>query len=315
VIPIGSRHGASVPIQTGVKPLPKAVLGAALAASAVVVLSSDVHLERDLAARLRERSVRVVVVDDSTWLRETRDALRDQHIVGERPGAFALEGGRVYARSHAAATKLLNAQGWGDRTIVLGADPSPHGDTPMQQLSANVTPARVRWALRGLALVGVAVVLAGGQGLWQQRRERGRRRRALEPVPSPVLVLRVAGRADLAEVRASVAAERIVAEHEDAFAVGDGWIVSCTEDGASRLLRRAGWRHRTLEAHRPDPFGSAARRDDWSIDTGPEPPDDKHVWSAREAILAVARASELAPGGCLNGFARAPVDLDEPPVS
>ena len=99
----------------------------------------------------------------------------------------------------------------------------------------------------------------------------------------------MASSGDLAEVRASVADSRVVAEADDAFAVGDGWIVTCSDDGASRLLRRAGWKRRSLEAHRPDPFGAAARRDDWAIDTGPHLDDDKQIWSPREAILALAR--------------------------
>jgi hypothetical protein len=294
----------------GVTPLLKLVLGAALSASAVVVLSSDLHLDLDIAARLRQPAVRVVVVDDPAWLRQTRDTLRGERIVGERPGAFALEGGRVYARSHAAATELLNAQGWGDRTIALGAAPLP-ANPRLDELSASLTPSRVRWAMRGLALVGAAVMFVGAQGLWQEMRERRRRGRGRDDAPLPVLVLRVASPQDLAEVHASVATERIVAEGEDAFAVGDGWVVTCSEDGASRLLRRAGWKNRTLEAHRPDPFGSTARRDDWAIDTGPELPDDKHVWSPREAILVVARAPDLADGGPRHSFATAPVDFQD----
>ena len=100
-----------------------------------------------------------------------------------------------------------------------------------------------------------------------------------------------------------------MAEREDAFATGDGWIVTCSDDGTSRLMRRAGWRNRSLASHRPDPFGSAARRDDYSIYTGPEFRDEKYVWSPREAILAVARAPDFAPGGPLHGFATAPLDV------
>ena len=66
-----------------------------------MLLSSEVQLERISAVVPGARGpLLVVVVDDPSAVAAVRAAVREERIVVERPGAFALVEGRVVAAGH-----------------------------------------------------------------------------------------------------------------------------------------------------------------------------------------------------------------------
>jgi hypothetical protein len=112
----------------------------------------------------------------------------------------------------------------------------------------------------------------------------------------------MAGWPGLRAVRAAMPAGRVLAESPEAFALEGGWIVTSSDGAASKLLAAAGWKDRVLETHHPDPFGSAARRDDWGALAGElelDGPAAKSLWSSREAIFALR--GEIGSSGLLSG--------------
>lgn len=75
------------------------------------------------------------------------------------------------------------------------------------------------------------------------------------PAREPVLVVVLAHPRGLADVRAAIPAERIVAESAAAFAVRERRLVSSSFDEVGPVLVAAGWQHAPLEivALRPRP--------------------------------------------------------------
>jgi hypothetical protein len=82
--------------------------------------------------------------------------------------------------------------------------------------------------------------------------------------PSPVLVVLVGSASGVRELRAAVAAERIVVEGRRAFALAEGRIVAVDAEAANAPLAAAGWGDRPIEIvalARPGPgAGKAAPR-------------------------------------------------------
>ncbi len=69
----------------------------------------------------------------------------------------------------------------------------------------------------------------------------------------PVQVFYVGHAESLAEVRAAVDPERIIAETPAGFALQEGRIVTLGPEGAAALLAVTDWSSRPIQIHRPDP--------------------------------------------------------------
>ena len=233
--------------------------------------------------------VLVVVVDDPRAVAAVRASVREDRIVAEQPGGLALAEGRVVAAGHTVASELINAAGWSRREIQLGLSVPPPTEGRASS-TAGLTGDRISWILRGCVILGGLLAALGTRNLWRRTLARRRRAASLHASRPPILVLRMVGWRDLRAVRAAMPAGRVLAESTEAFALEGGWIVTSSDGAASRLLAAAGWQGRVLETHHPDPFGSAARRDDWGALAGElelEDPAVKSLWSSREAILAL----------------------------
>ncbi len=278
---------------------------------AAVLLSSEVQLERISAAVPGVRApLLVVVLDDPSALAAVRAAVREERIVVERPGGFALAEGRVIAAGHAAASKLITAAGWAQREIQLGLS-VPAQKERRASAAAGLTRDRIAWILRGCVILGGALVALGLRKLWRRILVRRRRAAFLRSSQPPILVLRMDGGESVRVVRAATPTGSVVAESDEAFALEGGWIVTGSDGAASQLLAAAGWKDRVLETHHPDPFGSAARRDAYGTlgaEQGLEGPTAKSLWSSQEAILAL-RGEGGFPGLFSDAPTREPLEL------
>ncbi len=70
---------------------------------------------------------------------------------------------------------------------------------------------------------------------------------------TPVLVFQLANPAAVADVRAVVASERVVAETPAGFALKEGRIVASGHEATAALLTATGWSDRPLEIHQAEP--------------------------------------------------------------
>jgi hypothetical protein len=239
-----------------------------------------------------------------------RSAVREERIVVERPGAFALTEGRVVAAGHAAASEVITAAGWAQREIQLGLSVPPPQEGRVSA-AAGLTGDRIAWILRGCVILGGVLAALGLRNLWRRTLARRRRAAFLRSSQPPILVLRMAGGEGLRAVRAAMPAGRVLADGPEAFALEGGWIVTSSDGAASKLLAAAGWKDRVLETHHPDPFGSAARRDDWGALAGElelDAPTAKSLWSTRQAILAL-RGEGGSPDLLSQAPTREPLEL------
>jgi len=294
-----------------VRPVTQILLGTLLGGVAAVLLSSEVQLERISAALPGARGpLLVVVVDDPSAVAAVRAAIREERIVVERPGGLALAEGRVIAAGHAVASELINAAGWSGREIQMGLS-TPPAKERRASAAVGLTGDRIAWILRGCVILGGLLAVLGLRNLWRRTLARRRQAAFLRSSQPPILVLRMADRAGLRAVRVAMPAARVLAESHEAFALEGGWIVTCNDGAASQLLAAAGWKDRVLATHHPDPFGSAARRDDWGALAGElelDAPTAKSLWSTREAILAL-RGEGGSPDLLSDAPTREPLEL------
>ena len=293
------------------RPVTQIALGTLLGGVAALLLSSEVQLERISAVVPGARDpLLVVVVDDPSAVAAVRAAVSDERVVVERPGAFALREGRVVAAGHAAASEVITAAGWANREIQLGLSVPPPGEGRVSA-AADLTGDRIAWILRGCVILGGFLAALGLRNLWMRTLVRRRRAAFLRSSQPPILVLRMAGGEELRAVRAAMPAGRVLADSPEAFALEGGWIVTSNDGAASKLLAAAGWKDRVLETHHPDPFGSAARRDDWGALAGElelDAPTAKSLWASREVILAL-RGEGGSPDLLSHAPTREPLEL------
>jgi hypothetical protein len=294
-----------------VRPVTQIALGTLLGGVAALLLSSEVQLERINAVVPGARGpLLVVVLDDPSAVAAVRAAVREERIVVERPGGFALVEGRVVAAGHAAASEVITAAGWAQREIQLGLSVPPPKEG-RASAAAGLTGDRIAWILRGCVILGGVLAALGLRNLWRRTLARRRRAAFLRSSQPPILVFRMAGWEGVRAVRAAMPAARVLAESHEAFALEGGWIVTSSDGAASQLLAAAGWKDRLLETHHPDPFGSAARRDDWgalAAEPDLDAPTAKSLWSTREAILAL-RGEGGFPGLLSDAPTREPLEL------
>ena len=93
--------------------------------------------------------VLVFTIPDSASLARVRAAIRDERIVFEKDGGFAVKGGRVYVNDPRQAGEFIKAGGWVEKPIKivsLGIDEDVVGDsTPADaRLSRDERMTRLR---------------------------------------------------------------------------------------------------------------------------------------------------------------------------
>ena len=289
-------------------PIARITSGLLVGATALLLLSSAAGRVRveQLAARLSEPPpppVAVVVVDDPRLIAAVRAAVDESRVLQATPSGLVLREGRILATSYDSASTLIQSAGWVGRDIQIGlrARPAtPRSAHRLPELPAGWTTG----LLAALALAGTLVALSGSRTLWHDWIWR----RRLRPFEPPVVVLPVADAEALAEIRAGLPSGRILAERNGAFAVAGDWIVTSGNVPSSGLLRAAGWRHRRLDVHRPDPFGSNTARstsEPWELE--PEPSARSRCFTPQQALGVLGRGNGPEP-------VREPIDLppDEP---
>jgi len=288
-------------------------VGILLAGSALLLLASPGGRTRlgDLEVQLagaQPPPVAVVVVPDPALVASVQRAVDPERVVAARPDGVALREGRVLATSFEGAAALVDAAGWSRRAIQIGLAPgrpareaaSLPGWIPrtawLGRDEQRLPPGSTGWALGAL---GLLITASATRALWRERRWR----QQLAPFESPVVLLPLADAQAVDALRREIPEARIRAEIDGGFALEGDWIVSCDPRDSARLLRRAGWKHRIVDVHHPDPFGSNTARPlsgVWELE--PEGEERARCFTPQQALCVLTRSERWIQ-------AREPIDL------
>jgi hypothetical protein len=291
-------------------------VGIALAGSAALLLAAPGGRSRlgDLEAQLagaQPPPVAVVIVSDPALVGAVRRAVDPERVVASQRDGIALREGRVLAMSHAAASALIAKAGWSRRAVQIGlasrrparaAAPLPSWVPQPAWLARGglpLSPGWSGWALGAIGLLGLLLATSGSRALCRELSWRHQ----FAPFEPPVVLLPLADAQAVDALRREIPQARIRAEIEGGFALEGDWIVSCDPRGSATLLRRAGWKHRILDIHHPDPFGSNTARapsELWELE--PEDEERARCFTPQQALCVLTRSERWIA-------AREPIDL------